>query len=169
MRRLWNFFGTSLEPLWNLFGTSLELLWNFFGTSLKTSLELLWNFFRTMTKTILETCDIWDTDYNSDNWESEFMTIFATWQLRVTLDSIHNSCDVLDSIPPPLTPSPKNQKLKHRKNWECCPLSLLVSGNKDCQDFKFSNVRIVISVSNVTNLFDCSSSVFTKEGKKVDK
>ena len=47
-----------------------------------------------MTKTILETCDIWDTDYNSDNWESESMTIFATWQLRVTLDSIHNSCDV---------------------------------------------------------------------------
>ena len=41
---------------------------------------------------ILETCDIWDTDYNSDNWEPEFMTI---WQLIVTLDSIRNSCDVL--------------------------------------------------------------------------
>ena len=39
-------------------------------------------------------CDVWDTDYNSDNWEPEFMTIFATWQLRVTLDSIRNSCDV---------------------------------------------------------------------------
>ena len=24
---------------------------------------------------------------NSDNWEPEFMTIFVTWQLRVTLDS----------------------------------------------------------------------------------
>ena len=24
----------------------------------------------------LVTCDIWDTDYNSDNWEPEFMTIF---------------------------------------------------------------------------------------------
>ena len=23
------------------------------------------------------------------------MTIFVTWQLRVTLDSIHNSCDIL--------------------------------------------------------------------------
>ena len=22
-------------------------------------------------------CDIWDTDYNSDNWEPEFMTIFV--------------------------------------------------------------------------------------------
>ena len=42
-----------------------------------------------MTKTILETCDIWDTDY-----KPEFRTIFATWQLRVTLDSIRNSCDV---------------------------------------------------------------------------
>ena len=38
---------------------------------------------------------ICDTDYNSDNWEPEFMTIFVTWQLIVTLDSIRNSCDVL--------------------------------------------------------------------------
>ena len=45
----------------------------------------------TIEKTILETCDIWDTDYNSDNWEPEFMTIFVTWQLIVTLDSIRNS------------------------------------------------------------------------------
>ena len=30
-----------------------------------------------------------------DNWEPEFMTIFVTWQLIVTLDSIRNSCDVL--------------------------------------------------------------------------
>ena len=47
-----------------------------------------------MTKTILETCDIWDIGCNSDNWEPEFMTIFVTWQLIVTLDSIRNSCDV---------------------------------------------------------------------------
>ena len=40
------------------------------------------------------TCDIWDTDYNSDNWEPEFMTIFVIWQIIVTLDSIRNSCDV---------------------------------------------------------------------------
>ena len=45
-------------------------------------------------RAIIETCDIWDTDYNSDNWEPEFMTIFVTWQLIVTLDSIRNSCDV---------------------------------------------------------------------------
>ena len=49
----------------------------------------------TIEKTNLETCDIWDTDYNSDNWEHEFMTIFVTWQLILTLDSIRNSCDVL--------------------------------------------------------------------------
>ena len=47
-----------------------------------------------MTKTILETCGIWDIDYNSHNWEPEFMTISVTWQLRVTLESICNSCNV---------------------------------------------------------------------------
>ena len=40
------------------------------------------------------TCDIWDTDNNSDNWEPESMTIFVIWQSIVTLDSICNSCDV---------------------------------------------------------------------------
>ena len=39
--------------------------------------------------------DIWDTDYIPNNWEPEFMTIFVTLQLRVTLDSIRNSCEVL--------------------------------------------------------------------------
>ena len=27
-------------------------------------------------------------------WELEFVTIIVTWQLRVTVDSIHKSCDV---------------------------------------------------------------------------
>ena len=49
----------------------------------------------TTTTTTLETCDIWDTDYNFYKWEPEFVTIFVTWQSRVTLDSIRNSCDVL--------------------------------------------------------------------------
>ena len=48
----------------------------------------------TSVKTILQTCDNWDTDYNSYNWEPEFITIFVTWQSRVTLDSMRNSCDV---------------------------------------------------------------------------
>ena len=52
-------------------------------------------FWEHLLKAILETCDIWDTAYNSDNWEPEFMTIFVTWQLIVTLDSIRNYCDVL--------------------------------------------------------------------------
>ena len=47
---------------------------------------------------ILETCDLWDTDYNSDNWDPEFMTIFVTSQLRVTLDSIRNSCAALHTL-----------------------------------------------------------------------
>ena len=41
-----------------------------------------------------KTCDIWDTDYNSGNWEPKFMTIFVICQSRVTLNSIRNSCDV---------------------------------------------------------------------------
>ena len=57
----------------------------------KTKTKTFWEH---LLRAILETCDIWDTDYNSDNWEPEFMTIFVTWQLIVTLDSIRNSCDV---------------------------------------------------------------------------
>ena len=42
----------------------------------------------------LVTFDIWDTDYNFDNWEPEFRRIFVTRQLRVTLDSIRKSFNV---------------------------------------------------------------------------
>ena len=49
--------------------------------------ETIETIFDNFEKTVLETCDIWDTDYSSDNWETEFMTIFGTWQLIVTLDS----------------------------------------------------------------------------------
>ena len=45
-------------------------------------------------RAILVTCDIWDTDFISDNWGPEFLTTCVTWQLRVTLDRIRNSCDV---------------------------------------------------------------------------
>ena len=47
---------------------------------------------------IIGICDIWDTDYNTGNWEPGLMTIFVTWQLIVTLDSIRNSCDVSTNI-----------------------------------------------------------------------
>ena len=40
-------------------------------------------------KTILQTCDNWDTDYNSYNWEPEFMTIFVTWQSRPLIQEWH--------------------------------------------------------------------------------
>ena len=55
-------------------------------------------FWEHLLRAILETWDIWDTDYNSDNWEPEFITIFVTWQLIVTLDSIRNSCDVYINV-----------------------------------------------------------------------
>ena len=51
-------------------------------------------FFQHPKGAVVGTCDIWDTDYNTDNWESAFMTIFVTWQFIVTLDSIRNSCNV---------------------------------------------------------------------------
>ena len=54
---------------------------------------ILWKIFRNLDNP--RTFDIWDTVYNSDIWEPEFMTIFVVWQLIVTLDSIRNSCDVL--------------------------------------------------------------------------
>ena len=49
---------------------------------------------------------------------------------------------------------------EHRKNCECCPVSLLiviviVIVKQDCHEFRFSIVRIVISVSNDTSLQDC--------------
>ena len=52
----------------------------------------------TIEKTVLEICDIWDTDFNSDNWEPEFMKIFVTWQLIVTLDSIRGWVDGMDGM-----------------------------------------------------------------------
>ena len=52
---------------------------------------------KTNTKTTTKTwhglwaCEIVDI---SDSWGPEFMTIIVTWQLKGTLDSIRNSCDV---------------------------------------------------------------------------
>ena len=34
--------------------------------------------------------------HNTDNWEPGLMTIFVTWHLIVTLDSIRNSCNVFN-------------------------------------------------------------------------
>ena len=59
---------------------------------------------------------------------------------------------------------------KHRKNWECCLVSQFIVRyyllNKDCHEFRFSIVRILISVSNVTSLQD---SLFVKIGKNCKK
>ena len=71
-----------------------DMTWPKKMTKTNTKTKTFWEHLRA----ILETCDIWDTGYNSDNWEPEFMTIFVTWQLIVTLDIIHNSCDVCSGI-----------------------------------------------------------------------
>ena len=76
---------------------------NFYFCHYRVTLETCDNFWKLTTilttqtiafaiLTIEKTCDIWDTDYNSDNWEPEFMTTFVIWQLIVTLDNIRNSC-----------------------------------------------------------------------------
>ena len=44
--------------------------------------------------------------------------------------------------------------IKHRKNCECCPVSLLMVRSQRLSEFRFSIVRI-ISVSNVASLQDC--------------
>ena len=43
----------------------------------------------------------------------------------------------------------------------------LLSGNKNCHEFKFSIVRIVMSISNATSLYDCSLRM-GGGGKKFD-
>ena len=53
-----------------------------------------WQFLHCWTILTMTMIILWDIDYNSDNWKPDFMAIFVTWQLRVTLDSICNSCDV---------------------------------------------------------------------------
>ena len=82
----WHFFAilTNLT----IFDNLAQIIWDNF--------EKFW--FLTIEETFLETCDIWDTEYNFDNWEPEFMTIIVPWQLIVTLDSIRNSCDVLHKV-----------------------------------------------------------------------
>ena len=73
-----------------------QFWWQFWWLFLMTSFDD--NFWMTIffgTYFQLVTCDIWDTDYNTDNWEPRFITIFVTWQVIVTLDSICNSCDAL--------------------------------------------------------------------------
>ena len=60
-----------------------EILENFFSTNLFT---YLCTSIREHPKgAIIGICDIWDTDYNSDNWESKLMTIIVSWQLRMTI------------------------------------------------------------------------------------
>ena len=103
---LWQFFMTifhdnfSWQFLMTIFDENFwcNVLWQFLMTIFDDN--FWWQFFMTIFHDnylwqFLMTCDIWDTDYNTDNWEPGFMTIFVTWQLIVTLDSIRNSCDVL--------------------------------------------------------------------------
>ena len=45
---------------------------------IETNFDYLDNFDNWIDSPV-ETCDIWDIDYNSDNWIIEFRIIFVTW------------------------------------------------------------------------------------------
>ena len=65
----------------------------------------------------------------------------------------------------------ESEASKHRKNCECCPMSQLIV-NKDCHEFRFSIVSIVISVSNVKSpvpSFQLSKMRVKNEGENEDK
>ena len=76
----------------------MNFFWQFFGILLKIlTIVFVLNFDNWKENP----GDLWHLRHN---WEPEFMTIFVTWQLRVTLDSIRNSCDVywqhaIDDLP----------------------------------------------------------------------
>ena len=100
---LWQFliFLSIFDNFWQFwqFWHIFWQIWQFFLTILTNETIFFWqfltifdNFYKwdnsdnfltilTIEKTVLETCDIWDTDYNSYNWEPLFMTIIVTWQL----------------------------------------------------------------------------------------
>ena len=51
----------------------------------QTNTNTLTNTFgRHLQRANLEMCDLWDTDYNFDNWIPDIMTIVVTWQLGDT-------------------------------------------------------------------------------------
>ena len=81
---LWDMWSEWWGDIWDI-----RDIWDYFDNLTIWQFRQFWQFWQS-----LMTCDIWETDYNSDNWDPEFITIFVAWQLRVTLDSIRNSCDV---------------------------------------------------------------------------
>ena len=63
-------FASGVTPLWK---------WNHSGqrkSTKKWNDSIEWTFFFNFFN-FSSTCDIWDTDYNTDNWEPGIMTIFV--------------------------------------------------------------------------------------------
>ena len=63
------------------------------------------------------------TDYKTENWEPGFTTIFVTWQLIVTLDSIRNSCDVYYHWVISVLSFPLQSLCKCKPQWESFSLN----------------------------------------------
>ena len=90
--QLFDDFWQLFENFWQFFSYNFYIMWQFlqFWTNLSI-LDKLVNFWQfldnsgqfwtiltseTIERTVLETCDIWDTDCNSDDWEPEFWQSF---------------------------------------------------------------------------------------------
>ena len=101
---LWDFltilFGLICESVYNFLNKlqflTISHLWTIFNLCLAVLaiLTIFDNFHNDNDNDNSRDLWPWNIDYNSDNWEPECMIIFMTWQLRVTLDSIRNNCDV---------------------------------------------------------------------------
>ena len=131
-----------------------QFWWQFWWLFLMTSFDD--NFWMTIffgTYFQLVTCDIWDTDYNTDNWEPGFITIFVTWQLIVTLDSIRNSCDVFIHLFINTTYKNTSQswavnKVKTKRlkrtfsSSKCGTVFLAMVGDRNCQYHGFFPYKI---------------------------
>ena len=75
----WQFLTTiSDDNFWWQFLMTIsdDNFWQFLTTETIETTATIETIFDNFEKTILETCDIWDTDYNSDNLEPEFRQSF---------------------------------------------------------------------------------------------
>ena len=143
--------------------------------SLDTSWKFLhWSIWPKCKKTIIGTSYIWDTDNKTDNWEPGFMTIFVTWQLIVTLDSIRNSCDVSKErmmfffflnkkhtiIASPLV----------MRGWTIYCFSLILLSSLRCSiDLSVNGPSKYIFSGNISLLCMCISNYQTEQQKDNDK
>ena len=123
--------------------------------------NFVWQFLMTIFLYLFSTCDIWDTDYNTDNWEPGFMTIFVTWQLIVTLDSIRNSCDVFRIRF--LCPVQQGREVRHTQVFSNCFFFWQERTKQHCFlfchrcKFDHESIRSALPLSQVSSFIFCTN------------